>query len=55
MKQVFVAAMLALVLAPLAQAGGPVQSTTPWDRTRVIPASAEIGRASCRERVLPTV
>jgi hypothetical protein len=41
MKQVFVAAMLALVLAPLAQAGGPVQSTTPWDRTRVIPASAE--------------
>ena len=41
MKQVFVAAMLALVLVPLAQAGGPVQSSTPWDRTRVIPASAE--------------
>jgi hypothetical protein len=41
MKQVFVAAMLALVLVPLANAGAPVQSSTPWDRTRVIPASAE--------------
>ena len=41
MKHVFVAAMLALVLVPLAQAGGPVQSSTPWDRTRVIPASSE--------------
>jgi hypothetical protein len=41
MKQVFVAAMLALALVPLAQAGGPVQSSTPWDRTRVIPASSE--------------
>ena len=41
MRHVFVAAMLALVLVPLAQAGGPVQSSTPWDRTRVIPASSE--------------
>jgi hypothetical protein len=41
MKHVFVAAMLALVLVPLAQAGSPVQSSTPWDRTRVIPASSE--------------
>ena len=41
MKHVLVAAMLALVLVPLAQAGGPVQSSTPWDRTRVIPASSE--------------
>src|SRR5438094_10561170 len=41
MKQVFVAAVLALVLVPLAHAAGPVQSSTPWDRTRVIDASAE--------------
>jgi hypothetical protein len=41
MKTVFVAAMLTLVLAPLARADGPAQTTTPWDRTRVIPASAE--------------
>ena len=41
MKQLFVGAILALVLVPLAQAGGPVQTTTPWDRTRVIPASSE--------------
>jgi len=41
MKKIFVAAMLALVLAPLARAEAPVQTTTPWDRTRVIPASAE--------------
>jgi len=41
MKQLFVGAILALVLVPLAQAGGPVQTTTPWDRARVIPASSE--------------
>ena len=41
MKKVFVAAMLALVLVPVARAGAPVQTTTPWDRTRVIPASSE--------------
>ena len=41
MKQVFVAAVLALVLVPLAHAAGPVQGSTPWDRTRVIDASAE--------------
>jgi opacity protein-like surface antigen len=41
MKHVLVAAVLALALAPLAQAAGPVQSTSPWDRTRVIPAGAD--------------
>jgi hypothetical protein len=41
MKKIFVAAMLALVLAPLARAEAPVQTATPWDRTRVIPASSE--------------
>jgi hypothetical protein len=41
MKHVLVAAALALVLAPLAQAAGPVQSTSPWDRTRVIAAGAD--------------
>ena len=41
MKKVFVAAMLALVLVPVARAEAPVQTTTPWDRTRVIPASSE--------------
>jgi hypothetical protein len=41
MKHVFVATVLALLLAPLAQAEGPVQNTIPWDRTRVIPAGAE--------------
>ena len=41
MKKVFVAAMLALVLVPVARAEAPLQTTTPWDRTRVIPASSE--------------
>jgi hypothetical protein len=41
MQKVFVAAMLALVLVPVARAEAPVQTTTPWDRTRVIPASSE--------------
>ncbi len=39
MKQIFVTALLALLLAPLARAGAPVQNTVPWDRTRVIPES----------------
>jgi hypothetical protein len=41
MKQALVAVLLALTLAPVALAEGPEQATTPWDRTRVIPASAE--------------
>jgi hypothetical protein len=41
MKNVLVAAVLALTLVPLAQAAGPVQDTSPWDRTRVIPAGAD--------------
>jgi hypothetical protein len=41
MKKVLVAAVLVLVLAPIALAAGPVQSTSPWDRTRVIPAGAD--------------
>lgn len=41
MKSVFVAALLALVLAPIAAAGDPQQSTTAWNSTRVIPASAD--------------
>jgi hypothetical protein len=41
MKHVLVAAMLALLLAPLARAEAPVQNTIPWDRTRVIPAGSE--------------
>ena len=41
MKNVLMAAILALVLVPLAQAAGPVQSTTPWDRTRVIAAGSD--------------
>jgi hypothetical protein len=41
MKKVLFTAMVALLLAPTALAGGPEQNTTPWNRTRVIPASAE--------------
>jgi hypothetical protein len=41
MKNVLVATVLALVLAPLAKAAGPVQTTTPWDRTRVIAAGPD--------------
>ena len=41
MRHILVTAVLALVLAPLAQAAGPVQSTSPWDRTRVIPAGPD--------------
>lgn len=41
MKAVLVTALLALLAAPAALAGAPEQTTTPWDRTRVIPASTE--------------
>jgi hypothetical protein len=41
MKHVFVAALLMLVLVPVARAEGPVQTTTQWDSTRVIPAGPE--------------
>ena len=41
MKSVFVAAVLALLVASPAVAAAPVQTTTEWNRTRVIPASAE--------------
>ena len=41
MKKVLFTVVAVLVLAPTALAEGPVQSTTPWDRTRVIPAGAE--------------
>jgi opacity protein-like surface antigen len=41
MKLLLVAAALAAVLAPAAMAAAPVQTTTPWNSTRVIPASAE--------------
>jgi opacity protein-like surface antigen len=44
MKLLLVAATLAAVLVPPAVAAGPVQTTTPWDRTRVIPA----GPDACR-------
>ena len=41
MRALFVLAVLAVALVPAARAGGPLQTTTDWDRTRVIPASAE--------------
>jgi opacity protein-like surface antigen len=41
MKLFLVALTLAAALAPAAAAGGPVQTVTPWDRTRVIPAGPE--------------
>ena len=41
MKLFLVALTLAAVLAPAAAAAGPEQTVTPWDRTRVIPASPE--------------
>jgi hypothetical protein len=41
MKHVFVAVVLALLIAaPATAAGGPEQTTTQWNSTRVIPASA---------------
>jgi opacity protein-like surface antigen len=41
MRLLLAAATLAAVLVPAAAAAGPVQTTTPWDRTRVIPAGAD--------------
>ena len=41
MKLLLVAAARAAVLVPTAVAAGPVQTTTPWDRTRVIPAGPD--------------
>jgi hypothetical protein len=41
MKAVLIAVALGLLGAPAALAEAPQQATTPWDRTRVIPASAE--------------
>jgi opacity protein-like surface antigen len=41
MKLLLVAATLAAVLVPPAVAAGPVQTTTPWDRTRVIAAGPD--------------
>jgi hypothetical protein len=41
MKKVVLAVLVALLLVPAALAGGPEQTTTPWDRTRVIPAGPD--------------
>ena len=41
MKTVLLAAALTLLLVPVAHAAGPVQDTSPWDRTREIPAGAD--------------
>jgi opacity protein-like surface antigen len=41
MKLFLVAVALAAVLAPAAAAAGPVQTVTPWDSTRVIPAGPD--------------
>ena len=41
MKKVLFAALVALTLASAALAGGPEQTTTPWHRTRVIPAGPD--------------
>jgi hypothetical protein len=41
MNVLLVAATLAAVLVPTAVAGAPQQTTTPFDRTRVIPAGPE--------------
>jgi hypothetical protein len=41
MKKVLLFAVAALVLAPLARAEAPQQIRTPWNSTRVIPASLE--------------
>ena len=41
MKKVLLGALVALLLVPAALAGGPEQTTTPWDRTRLIPAGPE--------------
>jgi hypothetical protein len=41
MKKVLLAALVALTLVSAALAGAPEQTTTPWDRTRVIPAGPD--------------
>jgi hypothetical protein len=41
MKLLLVAAALAAVLVPPALAAAPAQTTTAWDRTRVVPAGPE--------------
>jgi hypothetical protein len=41
MKALFAFVACAFALAPTAAAGGPLQTTLDFDRTRVIPASAE--------------
>jgi hypothetical protein len=41
MKLLLIAAAVAALLAPAAVAAGPLQTTTPFDRTRVIPAGPE--------------
>jgi hypothetical protein len=41
MKAFLVAVLLALLATEAATAAAPEQTFTPWDRTRVIPASAE--------------
>jgi hypothetical protein len=41
MKKVLLAGLAALLIASAALAGGPDQTTTPWDRTRLIPAGPE--------------
>ena len=41
MKKVLFTVVAVLLLAPSALADGPTQTTTPWDRTRVIPAGAD--------------
>src|SRR5919108_5969746 len=40
MKAIFLAVLVALLAVPTASADGPVQTTTPFERTRVIPAGA---------------
>jgi hypothetical protein len=40
-KKVLLAALVALLLAPAVLAGGPDQTTTPWDRTRLIAAGSD--------------
>jgi hypothetical protein len=40
-KPIFIAALLVLVLAPIARAEGPEQIRTAWNSTRVIAASPE--------------
>ena len=41
MRVLLVLAVLAVALVPVARADAPLRTTQDWDRTRVIPASAE--------------